>query len=432
MFAQLWYDGVEQFYCQADSCVQDVTNNGTGTTVWNCQNLLCKCIVGTTFCGGGSLDLTSTMDNLVNGAIDVSCIESDNANTGTCNFTESVLQSIFGESGLELESCTFGECVSQSVIDTSSNSTSSTSTPAKQLSGGIIAGLAVVGGLVLLALLLLVWGFASQRKARKGGLGPGQFEKSGGVGVQWTDVSYIVPGPGGMGKWFGGSRKDSGGTNDDKVVLDSLSGSVRAGEMMAILGPSGTFVTQILFISTLLKRSPGAGKTTLVEILAGKNKSGYTAGQVSFPATSSDAVTSPRVGFVPQRDILPPMLTVFEALLFAARLRLPETVSDSDKHARVHAVMEKLGIEDISNVRIGWAEGSGRRGISGGEMRRVSIGLELVARPDVLILDEPTSGPSFILLCHIFIYLILIGVCRLGLGLGGKSGQCPSRSCSRS
>jgi ABC-type uncharacterized transport system YnjBCD ATPase subunit len=201
---------------------------------------------------------------------------------------------------------------------------------------------------------------------------------------------------------------------------------------MAILGPSGTFVTQILFISTLLKRSPGAGKTTLVEILAGKNKSGYTAGQVSFPATSSDAVTSPRVGFVPQRDILPPMLTVFEALLFAARLRLPETVSDSDKHTRVHAVMEKLGIEDISNVRIGWAEGSGRRGISGGEMRRVSIGLELVARPDVLILDEPTSGPSFILLCHIFIYLILIGVCRLGLGLGGKSGQCPSRSCSRS
>jgi len=136
----------------------------------------------------------------------------------------------------------------------------------------------------------------------------------------------------------------------------------------------------------------GAGKTTLVEILAGKNKTGHTTGRVSFPSASNTPSASPRIGFVPQQDILPPMLTVFEALLFAARLRLPESVSEADKCARVHAVMEKLGIETLMNVRIGWNGGSGGRGISGGEMRRVSIGLELVARPDVLILDEPTSG----------------------------------------
>ena len=83
------------------------------------------------------------------------------------------------------------------------------------------------------------------------------------------------------------------------------------------------------------------------------------------------------------------MLTVHEALLFAARLRLPENVRDSEKIARVDDVLEKLGLNAIRNVRIGDGE---KRGISGGEMRRVSIGLELVARPDVLLLDEPTSG----------------------------------------
>jgi ABC-type multidrug transport system ATPase subunit len=98
---------------------------------------------------------------------------------------------------------------------------------------------------------------------------------------------------------------------------------------------------------------------------------------------------------VPQQDILPPTLTVFEALLFAARLRLPENISDVEKRARVEGVMDILGIAALRDVRIGYAgeAGGGRvRGISGGEMRRVSIGLELVAKPDVLILDEPTSG----------------------------------------
>jgi len=88
------------------------------------------------------------------------------------------------------------------------------------------------------------------------------------------------------------------------------------------------------------------------------------------------------------------MLTVFEALLFAARLRLPESVPDVEKCKRVNEVMEKLGIATLSNVRIGYNGDGKGRGISGGEMRRVSIGLELVAKPDVLLLDEPTSGAS--------------------------------------
>jgi energy-coupling factor transporter ATP-binding protein EcfA2 len=85
------------------------------------------------------------------------------------------------------------------------------------------------------------------------------------------------------------------------------------------------------------------------------------------------------------------MLTVGEALLFAARLRLPEYVTDAEKRQRVEDVLEQLGLTHVRDARIG-GRTSHARGISGGEMRRVSIGLELVASPDVLILDEPTSG----------------------------------------
>ena len=129
-----------------------------------------------------------------------------------------------------------------------------------------------------------------------------------------------------------------------------------------------------------------------MEILSGKNKSGVISGRFSFLPENQKTQKAPRVGFVPQQDILPPTLTVFEALLFAARLRLPESITDAEKHERVNTLVEKLGISSVKDSRIGDITGGKARGISGGEMRRVSIGLELIARPDVLLLDEPTSG----------------------------------------
>lgn len=181
--------------------------------------------------------MASTLNGL-SGQLTVSC--NQNSTGSACSFKQSVLQSLFGPNGLGLSDCQFGECVAQSVIDTlSSNSTSSANDGRKSLSGGVIAGLSVVGSLLAIALAFLAFGFIRQRRARRslpdGGVG-------GGVGVVWKNVSYAVPGAsaGAFGFLKGREKREGGGFTDDKVVLDNVSGHVAPGEMMAILGPSGT------------------------------------------------------------------------------------------------------------------------------------------------------------------------------------------------
>ncbi|KAF5371340.1 hypothetical protein D9758_004088 [Tetrapyrgos nigripes] len=365
VYAQLFYDGVEQFYCHADSCTQDSSSGGSDN--FDCQNLQCTCRSNTSFCGAIPVsNLTATINSL-GGTLSINCDPVDNStNQATCHFAQTTLSQLFGSSGLTLNGCRFGECVRQSVIDSGGTSTGTEASSGSGLSGGVIAGLAVVGALLLLALLVLLVGLWKQRKARLAGY---TRLRGSGVAVEWKDITYVVPGD--RSRW---RRKRSDNVNDDKAILDNVSGLVLPGQMMAILGPSG------------------AGKTTLVEILAGKHKIGNITGTVAFPSTSSLAARRPRIGFVPQLDILPPMLTVHEALMFAAHLRLPESVRELEKRQRVDTLMAKLGIAHLRNTRIGDNSGKKARGISGGEMRRVSIGLELVATPDVLILDEPTSG----------------------------------------
>jgi ABC-type multidrug transport system ATPase subunit len=126
---------------------------------------------------------------------------------------------------------------------------------------------------------------------------------------------------------------------------------------------------------------------------------------VSFPGSIEAPL--PRIGFVDQvvnfiliittgtlllsvqSDVLPGNLSVRESLIFAARLRMPEYISETDKIARVDYIIDQLDLLPIADLRIGALQ---RRVISGGEIRRLSIGLELVASPDVIVLDEPTSG----------------------------------------
>ena len=249
----------------------------------------------------------------------------------------------------------------------------------------MIAGLAVVGAILLAIILVVIWGVIVRNKARKAPHDDSLLKKDG-VGLVWRNVGYEVGHRrNSMYKTFimwlrgsgaparGESPHSENGTaitaSGSRLVLNDVSGSLPPGAFCCVLGPSG------------------AGKSTLVDILAGRRKAGVVSGKVSYLTKTPNRAV--KIGYCDQSDVLNPTSTVLETLMFAAKLRLPENVAKEVKEERARKVLNQLGLTHIANTRVGSGE---HRGISGGEMRRVSIGIELVANPDVLILDEPTSG----------------------------------------
>ncbi|WVR04136.1 hypothetical protein IAU60_001135 [Kwoniella sp. DSM 27419] len=187
-----------------------------------------------------------------------------------------------------------------------------------------------------------------------------------------------------------------------KWILKDVGCECRSGEVLAILGGSGS------------------GKTTLLNSIAHRlGGLPIAAGQVTYYAanshqereqerhTADDDETRTisearrrgqklakgevkrRIGFVRQQDYLVECLTVRETLTYAARLRLPTSLSDETVGTIVEQTIDELGLRDAADTVVG---GPLRKGISGGEKRRLSIGCVLVTLPSVLILDEPTSG----------------------------------------
>ncbi|KAG4202693.1 hypothetical protein ERO13_A05G352601v2 [Gossypium hirsutum] len=157
-----------------------------------------------------------------------------------------------------------------------------------------------------------------------------------------------------------------------KMLLNDISGEARDGEILAVLGASGS------------------GKSTLIDALANRIAKGSFKGNVTLNGEALESRMLKVISaYVMQDDLLFPMLTVEETLTFAAEFRLPRTSSKSKKKMRVQVLIDQLGLRNAAKTIIG---DEGHRGVSGGERRRVSIGIDIIHDPIILFLDEPTSG----------------------------------------
>ncbi|KAL8538643.1 hypothetical protein ACS0TY_000604 [Phlomoides rotata] len=157
-----------------------------------------------------------------------------------------------------------------------------------------------------------------------------------------------------------------------KNLLRSVTGRIKPGRITAIMGPSG------------------AGKTTFLSALAGKAVGCMVNGTILINGKAVPIHSYRKIiGFVPQDDIVHGNLTVEENLWFSARCRLSADLPKADKVLIVERVIDSLGLQAIRGSLVGTVE---KRGISGGQRKRVNVGIELVMEPSLLFLDEPTSG----------------------------------------
>lgn len=154
---------------------------------------------------------------------------------------------------------------------------------------------------------------------------------------------------------------------NNKTLLDNISLTARPGTLTAMIGPSG------------------AGKSTLARLIAGYTHP--TSGTVSFEGHNVHADYASlrsRIGMVPQDDVVHGQLTVNQALMYAAELRLPPDTTKEDRQQVVAQVLSELEMTQHAETRVDK--------LSGGQRKRASVALELLTGPSLLILDEPTSG----------------------------------------
>lgn len=160
-----------------------------------------------------------------------------------------------------------------------------------------------------------------------------------------------------------------------KTILKGISGEARAGTMLAVMGSSG------------------AGKTSLLNLLAGRvstSKGAKASGSVFLNGEARNYNKFRKLAaYVLQDDDMFAELTVEEQLTYAALLRLPSSMPREKKLMRVQKIIQELGLGKVKDTMIG---SHIVRGISGGERKRVNIGTELVTNPSLLFLDEPTTG----------------------------------------
>jgi ABC-type multidrug transport system ATPase subunit len=351
---EFWTAQQESFYCGLDSCKSDrKTGYDANTTEYACNKIQCKCIPGRFLCGeAGSVDISDFLVQEIRGPAKFSCKSGQG-----CRFEEpsmnKLINDIFGDAFIALK-CEGGECLHYSQVPGYHR-------PAKPNNTKWIALSTAGAGLIVIVTVIGLWyvGRPHPTSPKTGPIAlpsdprhPPSHPEHVPATVHFSSLSYTLP--------------------NGLEVLKDVRGIARPGKLTAVMGASGS------------------GKSSLLDILAHRSKIGSVNGSVLVngrPATSSQVRWIS--GYVDQEDTLMETLTVYETVLYSALLRLPREMSEDEKIARVYGTLEELGIRGIMNRRIG---GSGKRSISGGEKRRVSIACELVTSPSILFLDEPTSG----------------------------------------
>ncbi|KAK0255644.1 hypothetical protein B0A54_10963 [Friedmanniomyces endolithicus] len=159
-------------------------------------------------------------------------------------------------------------------------------------------------------------------------------------------------------------------TRGGKKILQDITGTMPRGSCWGVMGGSG------------------AGKSTFVNVLMGKMSA--TSGSIKINGWSKDMHKYKKlIGYVPQDDVLFPELTVRENILHSARIRLPASWRDGAIQDHVDSLIACLQLTHVQHSRVGDARAPV---ISGGQRKRVNIGMELAAAPMAIFLDEPTSG----------------------------------------
>ncbi|XP_008775866.2 pleiotropic drug resistance protein TUR2-like isoform X1 [Phoenix dactylifera] len=184
------------------------------------------------------------------------------------------------------------------------------------------------------------------------------------LSLTFDDVKYSVDMPQEM--------KAQGVTEDRLELLKGVSGAFRPGVLTALMGVSG------------------AGKTTLMDVLAGRKTGGYIEGSIKISGYPKKQETFARIsGYCEQNDIHSPHVTIYESLVYSAWLRLPPEVDSSRRKMFIEEVMELVELTPLRKAMVGLP---GVNGLSTEQRKRLTIAVELVANPSIIFMDEPTSG----------------------------------------
>lgn len=184
------------------------------------------------------------------------------------------------------------------------------------------------------------------------------------LSLSFNHMNYYVDMPAAM--------KDQGFTESRLQLLSDISGAFRPGVLTALVGVSG------------------AGKTTLMDVLAGRKTSGTIEGDIKLSGYPKKQETFARVsGYCEQTDIHSPNVTVYESLVYSAWLRLSSEVDDNTRKMFVEEVMSLVELDVLRDALVGLP---GVSGLSTEQRKRLTIAVELVANPSIIFMDEPTSG----------------------------------------